>query len=176
VKAAVGEPVIADATVAPGHDGQAVLVVRLRHENGAFDTVTLDADQARAVATIVPDESRISHVHTRVAGWVEQLDVNTTGEMVTAGQPLARIFSQELLSSQAEYLAPLTPLIRHLHISDASGTDGEGLQIGDGNVDFAALAPMLLALAGLALALGLASGQLAARWGGEELEAAAESA
>ena len=40
-----------------------------------------------------------------MAGWVEQLDVNTTGEMVTAGQPLARIFSQELLSSQAEYLA-----------------------------------------------------------------------
>jgi Cu(I)/Ag(I) efflux system membrane fusion protein len=61
--------------------------------------------QLRAVATVVPDESRISHVHTRVAGWVEQLDVNTTGEMVHAGQPLARIFSQELLSSQTEYLA-----------------------------------------------------------------------
>ena len=58
-----------------------------------------------AVATVVPDESRISHVHTRVAGWVEQLDVNTTGETVSAGQPLARIFSQELLSSQTEYLA-----------------------------------------------------------------------
>jgi len=61
--------------------------------------------EARAVATVVPDESRISHVHTRVPGWVEQLDVNTTGEIVTAGQPLARIFSQELLSSQTEYLA-----------------------------------------------------------------------
>ncbi len=59
----------------------------------------------RAVATVVPDETTISHVHTRVAGWVEQLHVNTTGEMVRAGQPLARIFSQELLSSQAEYLA-----------------------------------------------------------------------
>jgi membrane fusion protein, copper/silver efflux system len=58
-----------------------------------------------AVATVVPDESRISHVHTRVAGWVEQLDVNTTGETVIAGQPLAHIFSQELLSSQTEYLA-----------------------------------------------------------------------
>jgi RND family efflux transporter MFP subunit len=57
------------------------------------------------VATVVPDESRISHVHTRVAGWVEQLDVNTTGEVVQAGQPLARIFSQELLSSQTEYLS-----------------------------------------------------------------------
>ena len=59
----------------------------------------------RAVATVVPDESRISQVHTRVAGWIEQLDVNTTGESVRAGQPLARIFSQELLSSQTEYLA-----------------------------------------------------------------------
>ena len=61
--------------------------------------------EVRTVATVVPDESRISHVHTRVAGWVEQLHVNTTGEMVRAGQPLARIFSQELLSSQTEYLA-----------------------------------------------------------------------
>src|SRR6185503_9345315 len=59
----------------------------------------------QAVATIVPDESRISHVHTRVAGWLEQLDVNTTGELVRAGQPVARVFSQELLSSQTEYLA-----------------------------------------------------------------------
>jgi membrane fusion protein, copper/silver efflux system len=61
--------------------------------------------EVRAVAAIVPDESRISHVHTRVAGWVEQLDVSKTGEMVRAGDPVARIFSQELLSSQTEYLA-----------------------------------------------------------------------
>ena len=59
----------------------------------------------RAVATIVPDESRISHVHTRVSGWIEHLDVSTTGELVRAGQPLMHIFSQELLSSQIEYLA-----------------------------------------------------------------------
>jgi membrane fusion protein, copper/silver efflux system len=59
----------------------------------------------RAVATVAPDESRISHVHTRVAGWIEHLDVNTTGEVVRAGQPVAHIFSQELLSSQTEYLS-----------------------------------------------------------------------
>jgi Cu(I)/Ag(I) efflux system membrane fusion protein len=72
-----------------------------------IETVAREAltQEVRAVATVVPDESRVSHVHTRVAGWIEQLDVNTTGEMVTAGQPLARIFSQELLSSQTEYLA-----------------------------------------------------------------------
>lgn len=59
----------------------------------------------RAVATVVPDESRVSHVHTRVAGWIERLHVNTTGQRVRAGQPLAAIFSQELLSSQNELLA-----------------------------------------------------------------------
>lgn len=59
----------------------------------------------RAVATVAPDETRISHVHTRVSGWIEQLDINTTGERVSVGQPVARIFSPELLSSQTEYLA-----------------------------------------------------------------------
>ena len=63
------------------------------------------AQTLQAVANVVPDESRISHVHTRVAGWVDELQVNTTGQLVRAGQPLARIFSQELLSSQTEYLA-----------------------------------------------------------------------
>jgi Cu(I)/Ag(I) efflux system membrane fusion protein len=72
-----------------------------------LETVTRQSltETVRAVATVVPDESRISHVHTRVAGWIEQLHVNTTGEFVRAGQPLARVFSQELLSSQTEYLA-----------------------------------------------------------------------
>jgi Cu(I)/Ag(I) efflux system membrane fusion protein len=61
----------------------------------------------RAVATVVADESRIAHVHTRVAGWLEELYVNTTGQSVRAGQPLAAIFSQELYSSQNEYLSAL---------------------------------------------------------------------
>ena len=74
----------------------------VRIEEVARESLT---ETIQAVATVAPDESRISHAHTRVAGWVEQLDVNTTGEMVRAGQPLARIFSQELLSSQTEYLA-----------------------------------------------------------------------
>jgi len=82
-------------------DAAAALSLDVRLETVGIDSVT---QTVRAVAIVVPDESRISHAHTRVAGWVEQLDVNTTGEMVRAGQPLARIFSQELLSSQIEYL------------------------------------------------------------------------
>jgi Cu(I)/Ag(I) efflux system membrane fusion protein len=65
------------------------------------------ANPVRAVATVVADESRIAHVHTRVAGWLEELYVNTTGQSVRAGQPLAAVFSQELYSSQNEYLSAL---------------------------------------------------------------------
>lgn len=63
--------------------------------------------ELRAVATVVPDEGRVSHVHTRVSGWIERLTVRTTGESVRAGQVVATIFSQELLASQSEYLAVL---------------------------------------------------------------------
>lgn len=61
--------------------------------------------ELRAVATVVPDESRVSHVHTRVSGWIDRLSVRTTGERVRAGQVLGAIFSRELLAAQTEYLA-----------------------------------------------------------------------
>jgi hypothetical protein len=41
--------IIAEAVVAPGHDGEAVLVVRVRHENGALDTLTLSGEQTQRV-------------------------------------------------------------------------------------------------------------------------------
>lgn len=62
------------------------------------------AQAARAAATIVPDETRIIHVHTRVSGWIEQVHVQT-GEQVRAGQPVLSVFSQELHAAQREYLA-----------------------------------------------------------------------
>jgi len=91
----------------PTHDRVPVDAATTRSLDLRLETVGLGSitQSVRAVATVVPDESRISHVHTRVSGWIEQLDVNTTGEVVLAGQPLARIFSQELMSSQTEYLA-----------------------------------------------------------------------
>ena len=74
-----------------------------------FEPVAVEviAEPVRAVATVVADEARISHVHTRVSGWLEQLFVNTTGQQVRAGEPLAGVFSQELYASQNEYLSLL---------------------------------------------------------------------
>jgi N-acetylneuraminate synthase len=41
----------------------------------------------------------------------------------------------------AEYAARLMPLCRYLHISDGVGVDGEGLQIGEGTIDFKPFSP-----------------------------------
>jgi Cu(I)/Ag(I) efflux system membrane fusion protein len=101
---------VADAAPAPDRVAIDVDTETLAALGVRLDVVGREAltQEVRAVATVVPDESRISHVHTRVAGWLEELHVNTTGELVQAGQPLARIFSQELFASQIEYLAART--------------------------------------------------------------------
>jgi RND family efflux transporter MFP subunit len=58
----------------------------------------------RTVGIVVPDETRVRRVQTKVEGWVERLYVNFTGEQVAAGQPLVSIYAPELLATQEEYL------------------------------------------------------------------------
>ena len=108
IETAAGQVAAAPASGAdPTHNRVAVDAPAAKSLDIRLETVGREAlvQTVRAVATVVPDESRISHVHTRVSGWIEHLNVNTTGEAVRAGQPLAHIFSQELLSSQTEYLS-----------------------------------------------------------------------
>lgn len=58
----------------------------------------------RTVGIVVPDETRVRRVQTKVEGWIERLYVNFTGQYVAAGEPLASIYSPELLATQEEYL------------------------------------------------------------------------
>ena len=46
-------------------------------------------------------------------------------------------------ASFKEFLEAVGPFAAHLHIVDAEGIDGEGLQIGEGTVDFAMVAEAL---------------------------------
>jgi len=55
-------------------------------------------------AVIVPDESRIAHVHVKFNGVVEQVFANTTGTYVHKGQPLFTVYSADLLAAEEEYL------------------------------------------------------------------------
>lgn len=58
----------------------------------------------RTVGMVVPDETRIHHVHTKTEGWIEKLHVNFTGQLVRRGDPVLDIYSPELVASQEEYL------------------------------------------------------------------------
>jgi RND family efflux transporter MFP subunit len=61
----------------------------------------------RAVGNVVPDETRVRRVQTKIEGWVEKLHVNFTGQVVAKGQPLLDLYSPELVASQREYLLAL---------------------------------------------------------------------
>ncbi len=58
----------------------------------------------RTVGLVVPDETRVHRVQTKVGGWVETLRINYMGQLVKKGSPILSIYSPELLSSQEEFI------------------------------------------------------------------------
>jgi Cu(I)/Ag(I) efflux system membrane fusion protein len=58
----------------------------------------------RTTAQIVADETRIAHVHVKVAGYIDKVYVDFVGQLVKKGQPLFTLYSPDLVSTQEEYL------------------------------------------------------------------------
>lgn len=61
----------------------------------------------RTVGRVDYDETRMTDVNTKIAGWVEKLHVDYTGQLVEKGQPLLDIYSPQLVAAQEEYLTVL---------------------------------------------------------------------
>jgi len=61
----------------------------------------------RTVGRVDYDETRMTDVNAKIAGWVEKLYVNYTGQEVSKGQRLLEIYSPELVAAQEEYLTAL---------------------------------------------------------------------
>jgi len=53
------------------------------------------------------DETRISHINTRVPGWIVSLKVDAEGERVSRGDLLFEFYSPDLVNAQKEYLQAL---------------------------------------------------------------------
>ena len=58
----------------------------------------------KTVGKIEYDERRLATVNTKVEGWIEKLLVDYTGKHVKKGEPLAEIYSPELIATQQEFL------------------------------------------------------------------------
>ncbi|UCB56061.1 MAG: efflux RND transporter periplasmic adaptor subunit [Thiotrichales bacterium] len=54
------------------------------------------------------DESRVSHIHLRTEGWIENLAVKSEGERVKQGDRLFDLYSPELVNAQQEFVTALS--------------------------------------------------------------------
>jgi Cu(I)/Ag(I) efflux system membrane fusion protein len=58
----------------------------------------------RAPGELAYDETRSAVISSRVSGWIEHLHADYTGIEIEEGEPLADIYSPELVTAQKEYL------------------------------------------------------------------------
>ena len=66
----------------------------------------LGAD-VRTTGTVRYDETRQTDINVKLDGWIRQLHVDYTGQVVQRGQPLFTLYSPDLLAAQREYLLAL---------------------------------------------------------------------
>lgn len=64
----------------------------------------------RAVGRVDFDEGRMSRLHPKVEGWIEEIRVDKTGQTVAKDDILLSIYSPKLVSTQQEYLLALNNL------------------------------------------------------------------
>jgi Cu(I)/Ag(I) efflux system membrane fusion protein len=64
----------------------------------------------RAVGRVDFDEERLSRLHPKTEGWIEELYIDKTGEQIAKDTILLNIYSPQLMTSQQEYLLALNNL------------------------------------------------------------------
>lgn len=63
--------------------------------------------EIKALGIVVPNETRLSHIHTKFSGYIQQVFADYEGKLVEKGQPLFTVYSPELVSTQEEFLLAL---------------------------------------------------------------------
>ena len=58
----------------------------------------------KTVGRIEYDETLLTHIHPRAAGWMETLKVRAEGDAVNKGQHLGDFYSPDILAAQVDYL------------------------------------------------------------------------
>jgi membrane fusion protein, copper/silver efflux system len=61
-------------------------------------------DDIRAVGNVAVDERKQAFVQTRFSGWIQQVFANANYQYVKKGEPLFTIYSQDLVTTEREYL------------------------------------------------------------------------
>jgi len=98
-------PVYADAA---GYDAGTVTISSGKIQTLGVRTETVAARvvvrTVRAVGTVQFDERRLAVVSPKFEGWIEKLNVNTTGQAVQRGDSLLEVYSPDLVAAEQEFL------------------------------------------------------------------------
>jgi RND family efflux transporter MFP subunit len=81
-------------------------------------------DEIRTVGNIEADETRISDVQIRFAGWVQKVYADAMYKEVRQGQPLLTIYSPELVTAEQDYLVAKELLAKTTVPGGAAGSHG----------------------------------------------------
>jgi len=76
----------------------------------------------RTVGRIEYDERKTATINAKFEGWIEKLHVDYTGRYVKKGEPLAEIYSPELVATQQEFINAL----KWVRQNSAKGNDARG--------------------------------------------------
>jgi Cu(I)/Ag(I) efflux system membrane fusion protein len=77
----------------------------------------------RAVGTVQFDERYLSVVNPKFEGWIEKLNINTTGQAVRRGEPMLEVYSPDLVAAEQEYLIARDAMM-HMTSADAAARGG----------------------------------------------------
>ncbi|HVC37680.1 MAG TPA: efflux RND transporter periplasmic adaptor subunit [Gammaproteobacteria bacterium] len=91
--------------------GSAIRISPAVEENlGILTAPVVREDLRRLIHTVGYvdyDESAVMRLHTRAAGWITELPITSTGELVQKGQLLFKLYAPTLVTAEQEYLQAL---------------------------------------------------------------------
>ena len=111
VKTEPSAPIMASPTSVPTSQNDAIFVppekqqlIGMRSVPAEMGTLTKDI---RIVGKVSYDETRLTHIHSKVSGYVEEVFADSVGKSVRAGDPLFTIYSPDLVATEQDFLLAL---------------------------------------------------------------------
>ena len=103
-------PVYANASGDSGDSGKVIIAAEVIQNLGVRTATVERSPLWRAIDTVgyvEYDETRVSHIHLRTEGWIEQLVAHSEGERISKGEQLLALYSPELVNAQEEFVQAL---------------------------------------------------------------------
>src|SRR6266481_7813366 len=79
-------------------------LIGMRSVAAEMETLT---KELRIAGKVSVDETRVTHIHSKVSGYIEEVFADSVGKSVRAGDPLFTIYSPDLVATEQDFLLAL---------------------------------------------------------------------